>query len=74
MRAQEAEEARFTDFNQGDEYLQEEPQQYNRPQQEQRQADHIAPTNRGDERVVKKQGNDSEEEDWGNDVDQMLPD
>ena len=84
-RAQEAEEARFTDFNQGENYFNRQPdpqmqqpsgyqlQQDKKEKEEQEKA--YAPTNRNDnKRVVKKAANnDSDDNDWGDDDDDDLP-
>lgn len=93
-RAQEAEEARFTDFNQGENYFNRQPDpQMDQPsgyqiQEQKRQEDEDnednedqqrgyggGPSNRDQGRVIK--GNDQQEEDendWGEDDDDMLPD
>lgn len=92
-RAQEAEEARFTDFNQGENYFSQKPdpqmnqpsgyqiQQQRRQQEEeenarQREAYGEGPSNRDQGRVIKSGGNDEEfdDNDWGDDADDMLPD
>lgn len=95
-RAQEAEEARFTDFNQGENYFNRQPdpqmnqpsgyqiQEKKRQEAEDRRSEQqygAAPSNRDNGRLIKggggggnQQNDDFDDNDWGDDADDMLPD
>ena len=79
-RQREAEEARFTDFNQGDGYFNEDQggydQGYTPAPAPQRHSQYEAPTNRGGYQVrpqTNGYGDDEEDEGWGDDADELLP-
>lgn len=80
-RQREAEEARFTDFNQGDGYFDGnqqggiQDQGYTPPPQPRREPQYEAPTNRAGQEIRRKQSGGSDDEDggWGDDADDLLP-
>lgn len=82
-RIQEAQEARFTDFNAGEGYFNQEQQNLKLRQEQaaqieaqQKYQNYQAPTNRADERVLKQKDNtfNDDDDDWGGDAHEMLPD